>query len=590
MSDNREHNAWNPGVRSPIPKEYMHLSSCFRPENVFTEIDDALEFAKLTGLKPEHVVACRPERLVAHETFIRVMADINIQEGNEYQDLGIRYRETVKTLLDKHITPNMDVFTDKYEDIRTDISNEVSEILDATIFETDDPKEEKKKSGLSALFGFFQKNTEKAAKPILSTEEVHSQHVQGFKEKAKNADTAQSRAINKYLHKITSFLMVQHGRVFIDRGVLEKVASNLACNDYGSKILGDMVDPYIKDAMEAEGYKAIPTSKDSVVISLKGASAAGKSTLRLKLKTAPTHYLEEMGFEGTDDFALISPDICRKSLIDYEDLGEAEKYAGSLTGEELVLIDMKLDRYMKDKVEADPQNAMSNILIDRFRFDSFESQNIEGSGSNPYVSKAKSMFMFFIITAPEELVERGWQRGEETGRYRSPDDFLALGVDAYRGMENKFFQRKDGEGPEFRYEFLNNNVPKGEDPMTVAYGTHDEMNILDVSSLMDICRYQKINVRGGTASVDDIYPQGDKMFPENNLDFIARCIKDIPNINFIDPDTHRTYAQINAGVPSIVDADIFHEKNSDSEYKAVFDDAKFVRAFGYSLQSQSPDM
>ncbi|PCI55907.1 MAG: hypothetical protein COB36_03675 [Alphaproteobacteria bacterium] len=588
MSDKKEYDAWNPGVLSSIPKEYMHLSSCFRPENVFTSIDDAFEFAKLTGLKAERVVACRPERLIVHETFVRVMADINIQEGHEYQDLGIRYRETVKTLLDQYITPHMDAFTGRYEDIRADVSNEISEILNATIFEKIEPKVDKKKSGLSALFGFFQKDDKKVAKPVLSTEEAHYQYVQGFKEKATNAETAQSRTIHKYLHKVASLLMIQHGRVLIDRDVLEKVVNNLTCNDYGSKILGDMVAPYIKNAMEVEGYKSIPISTEAIVISLKGASAAGKSTLRLKLKTAPTHYLEETGFNGTDDFALISPDICRKSLIDYDDLGVAERYAGSLTGEELVLIDMKLDRYMKDKVETAPQNAMSNILIDRFRFDSFDAQSLETSGSYSYVSKAECTFMFFIITAPEELVERGWQRGEETGRYRSPDDFLALAVDAYRGMQNKFFQRKDGEGPEFRYEFLNNNVPKGDDPTTVAYGTYDEMNILDVSSLMDVCRYQKIDISGSSA--DEIYPSSDEMLPENNLDFIAQCIEDIPNINFIDPETHRVYAQINAGVPVIIDADMFHEKNNNSDYKAVFDDSGFSRAVGYSLQSQSPDM
>ncbi|PCJ98524.1 MAG: hypothetical protein COA45_07305 [Zetaproteobacteria bacterium] len=588
MSNDTEYNAWNPGVRSPVPREYMHLSSCLRPENVSTNIDTAFVFAKLTGLKPEHVVACRPERLVAHEVFVRVMADINIQEGNEYQDLGIRYRETVKTLLDKHIAPHMDSFVDKYENIRAGISSEISEILDATIYEVICPVEEKKKSGLSALFGFFQRDNPKDAKPMLSTEEAHRQFVQGFKENSKNAETVQSRTINKHLHKITSALMVQHGRVLIDRGVLETVVTNLACNDYGSKILGDMVDPYIKNAMEEEGYKAIPVSENPIVISLKGASAAGKSTLRLKLKAAPTHYLEETGFNGTDDFALISPDICRKSLIDYDGLGDARKYAGPLTAEELVLIDMKLDRYMKDKVELDPQSAMSNILIDRFRFDSFESQNMEGSGSYPFVSKADCMFMFFIITAPEELVERGWERGEETGRYRSPDDFLALGVDAYKGMQNKFFEWKDKEGPEFRYEFLNNNVPKGEDPFTVAYGTYDEMNILDVDSLMDIRRYQKINVKA--KSPDDVYPHDDEMLPENNLGFILQCIKDIPVVNFIDSELRSAYAQINSGNPAILDADIFHEKMNTPEYKAVFDEAGFSRAPGYSMQSKSLDI
>ena len=50
-----------------------------------------------------------------------------------------------------------------------------------------------------------------------------------------------------------------------------------------------------------------------------------------------------------EDFALVSPDIFRKFLLDYATLGEAYKYAGSLTGHELQVIDQKLDRYMARK-------------------------------------------------------------------------------------------------------------------------------------------------------------------------------------------------------------------------------------------------
>jgi len=51
------------------------------------------------------------------------------------------------------------------------------------------------------------------------------------------------------------------------------------------------------------------------------------------------------------DFALISPDIWRKQLLDYASLGDAYKYAGAFTGEELQIIDSKLDRHMARKNE-----------------------------------------------------------------------------------------------------------------------------------------------------------------------------------------------------------------------------------------------
>jgi len=62
------------------------------------------------------------------------------------------------------------------------------------------------------------------------------------------------------------------------------------------------------------------------------------------------HHLDGIGFKGTGNFALIGPDICRKLLLDYNGLGEAYKYGGPLSSEELVVIDTKLDLYMKKKM------------------------------------------------------------------------------------------------------------------------------------------------------------------------------------------------------------------------------------------------
>ena len=36
---------WNPGIQSQVPKELRHLSTIFRPENVFTSIAAADENA-----------------------------------------------------------------------------------------------------------------------------------------------------------------------------------------------------------------------------------------------------------------------------------------------------------------------------------------------------------------------------------------------------------------------------------------------------------------------------------------------------------------------------------------------------------------
>jgi len=78
----------------------------------------------------------------------------------------------------------------------------------------------------------------------------------------------------------------------------------------------------------------------------KGASASGKSTMRpLQRRLAA-----KLGLDW-GDFAVVSPDIWRKLLLDYDSLGAAYKYAGPFTAAELAIVDHKLDRYMARKAE-----------------------------------------------------------------------------------------------------------------------------------------------------------------------------------------------------------------------------------------------
>ena len=91
-----------------------------------------------------------------------------------------------------------------------------------------------------------------------------------------------------------------------------------------------------------------------------------------------------------DDFALISPDIWRKYLLDYDSHGEARRYAGTLTGHEVAIIDKKLDRYMAEKGE---RGQMSHLLIDRFRFDSFSSDPDKEDGSRLLTRFGQTVYM-----------------------------------------------------------------------------------------------------------------------------------------------------------------------------------------------------
>ena len=298
-----------------------------------------------------------------------------------------------------------------------------------------------------------------------------------------------------------------------------------------------MIEPHIAAAVQARGYRLLPPRERPVVMNTKGASASGKSTMRgLQRELAA-----QLGLDWAD-FALISPDIWRKYLLDYDSLGAARKYAGSLTGHELKVVDQKLDRYMAQKAE---RARMSHLLIDRFRFDSFAEEEGGEEGARLLTRFGAVVYMFFMITPPIATVERAWQRGLEVGRYKAVDDLLDHNVEAYTGMPRLFFTWALRKDKQVHYEFLDNGVPAGERPRTVAFGWNDEMTILDLGRLLDVERFRKIDV--AATGPAEVHPDPAALSAENNTAFLLRCARMIRKISLADHRSGRIYARIEAG-------------------------------------------
>src|SRR4029078_8324492 len=236
----------------------------------------------------------------------------------------------------------------------------------------------------------------------------------------------------------------------------------VACNDFAGHAIGATMAPWLLDVTQHEGYRLLPPQDQTVVMNTKGASAAGKSTIRpLQRELA-----RDIGVRW-GDFALISPDIWRKQLVDYATLGGDYKYGAALTADELHVIDQKLDQYMANKAE---RGEMTHLLIDRFRFDSFAPDSDEAE-STLLTRFGHDVHLFFMITPPDMLVERAWNRGLEIGRYKAVDDTLAHGVVAYSGMPGLIFTWAKRSDKRVQFELLDNSVRAGERPRTVAFGS-----------------------------------------------------------------------------------------------------------------------
>ncbi len=533
---------WSPGISSAIPERYLPLATVYRSENVATSLQKARELADFTGLSPQSLVEFRPERLIVHEVLIRVMAELSVPDGQVYEDLGINFRRMVGTIISKYVGPERAAIVAAFDDI-CDTARQVfvaqfKAALTGQAIASEQPGGEAGRGGwLSRLFGGTGKahsTSSHTAKP----RQTREQELAGTWKQiaATSPDPAECAAYDSML-RVLAVVVGKRGRLVGDGELLSELALRDFSNGYGSKFIGDRLSGIIKTAARAEGFKLLPAQEKPVIMNVKGASAAGKSTLRPQLK----HLVEVLGLDWTD-FALISPDIFRKYLLDYGSLDEATRYAGSLSGHEIEIVDLKLDDYMAAKAA---RGDMPHLLIDRFRFDSFSPQANEAQGGRLLTRFGDVVYMFFMITPPEETVERAWHRGLQVGRYKAVDDLLYHNIEAFSGMPNLFFTWALRDGKQVHYEFLDNSVKKGDRPRTVAFGFNGEINILDIAAMVNVDRYKRVNVEA--SSRDEVFPHPDELLAEKNTGFLKECCRRLRIVKMAEQNTGEVYAWIEQG-------------------------------------------
>ncbi|MEM7427446.1 MAG: hypothetical protein AAF441_15230 [Pseudomonadota bacterium] len=539
---------WNPGLNSSIPRRFLHLSTMFRPENVFTSLAEAEDLSDFTGIAPKDLVVFRPERLVVHELLIRIMADVSVPDGSHYGDLGINFRQYSDAVLDRHIAPQMDRIASEYDALSDRAGRIADNYLDSHIAaEASEPA------------GWWARLTGSGIQPAkVQPSGLGAGRIRDWTDRRKETADLLEAAVLDALIRTATAISGKHGRILGDNDLIKRVALTFVMNPHGSQLIGELIAPLVEAAIAAEGLRPLPIQAKPVIMNVKGASAAGKSTLRpLQQMLA-----ERIGVNW-HDFALISPDIWRKYMLEYASLGDAYKYAGMLTGHELEIVDRKLDRYMAEKAVA---GKIPHLLIDRFRFDSFAAQPGEADGGRLLTRFGDLVYMFFVITPPEATVERAWDRGLEYGRYKAVDDLLDHNIEAFTGMPRLFFTWALNTSKRVHYEFLDNSVSKGERPRTIAFGWNGEMTVFDIKRMLNIDRYAKINVDAATP--DEVYEVEASLAPEENSRFLTDCAAKLSVLTLAQRETGKTYAEIREGKPAWVDSELLAEQCADSDVRA----------------------
>jgi hypothetical protein len=539
---------WNPGIASQVPAHLLPLCTIFRPEHSFTSVEKAAELRDLTGLSLPELVAFRPERLALHELLIRVTADLSVSDGERIEDLGINFREIVRGLLSRHVAPNMDTIVARYAALRGEIARvaaaEIARLDPLAATPLPSPR------GWRALLG-------PPPPPQSEPSPSAAQLVTKWEQAAHGDADPIRRSAFRALARVVSALLVRHGVLWGDRPLIAAVATDLACNDAGSDAIGRLIEPWLAQATAREGLVVLPAQSQPLVMNTKGPSASGKSSLRpLQRRLAG-----DLGVRWSE-FALVSPDIWRKQLLDYGSLGPHYKYGGAFTGDEIQIVDQKLDRYVARKAE---RGAITHLLIDRFRFDSFAADSDE-AGSNLLTRFGRVVYLFFMITPPASLVERAWQRGLDVGRYKAVDDTLAHAVEAYSGMPGLFFTWIDRADKRVHFEFLDNSVTLGETPRTIAFGWNDAIHVLDVKGLLDIERYRRVDI--DAKAPRQLYRDPGVLAPNANAAFLRQCVERFRRMDFVEQQSGRVYLRLETGVPVWSDGELLRHALADADTRA----------------------
>ncbi len=542
--------AWNPGIESDIPPAFRELETIYDPANVFTSLDEVNELAAETGLNPEELISFRPHRLVLHELIVRITADIVVLEGETEEDLGINFRTIARKIFSKYVIPRLMQIEHSFDTMRTKIEDMTRQELEQALLQAT-PTRPPKPSLWSRLAGSRRQAPVAAPR---SRQEREFDLINSYKQNGLAADDELAAAVYRSLYRVLGSIATTRGFIGNDPHYLAGICVRHACNYLGSRDIGRKVGELVRQAIVAEGYESIPDAGEPVLISLKGASAAGKSSLRPMLR----EMMSDLGIED-HGYGTISPDIWRRLLLDYDALGESYKYAGRFTSHEINVIDTKLDRYIRAKAER--RHSIPHLMVDRFRFDSFASEKITSVLHKTYVRYIDTMYMYFVVTPPEATVERGWERGLVRGRYKAVEDFLAHCIEAYAGMPKLLFKWLANAKPRYFFEFLDNSVPKGTYPELIARGTQGSMQIYRPAVFIEIERYRRINVLASRP--EDVPAAPEMLETRNNLGFLRQCITRIPLIEFVDSETGEAYLRIRSGSFGLLEQNLYRKNLRD---------------------------
>ena len=99
-------------------------------------------------------------------------------------------------------------------------------------------------------------------------------------------------------------------------------------------------------------------------------------------------------------------------------------------------------------------------------------------------------------------------------------------------------------------------------------GNQAEIEIFDLLGMINIERYQKINIDANTPT--EVYLPVEKFDVSKNCGFLLDCLRQIPSVTLTDPLTGSVYVRGSNGKLTIARAELLHEKLRNPKFAAIF--------------------
>ena len=309
--------AWHPGVASRIPGDIRHLATVYRPENVFTDVAAAEELADLTGLEPRRArglpaAAARAAR-APDPGQRRLLHPRRREDRGPRHQLSpdgehnpSRLRRAGAGCASTRATMGFGVRSRRS-------SRRSSRFSSAPAAEGTTPAPHSAANRLRELFQLPRSQTAATAESVTASD---SDVIAAWEKVRAAAAIPFERRRAALWHAQRLALFVRHGRIWGSRETIAALALDLACQRLRQRSRRARDRAAVREGGGGRARSRSCRAQDHpVVMNTKGASASGKSTLRPR----QTQARRRTSACNWSEFAIISPDIWRKQLLDYDD-------------------------------------------------------------------------------------------------------------------------------------------------------------------------------------------------------------------------------------------------------------------------------